>query len=246
MLHTRQGTAGEKNSINAQPIIADKVVLTHNGGVTNIEDLCKAYKIKHKDKLSDSNELAKILSIAKNKGKVLGEAQGTLRLAYFDMEANELMLFNDSYRSCSIKMAYDKEEDLMLYTNEESFIDPYYTEFKYYFGGLFRESVQGYKPNLLTRIMDENEAIKFELKNNKIKRYAMVTEEESKNEAKSSEDFVEWRSKNGEVMGYVKKSVMNDIKEAKEQNKLKADEASDELDFWNSKENQSNFGGGGA
>lgn len=161
ILHTRQPTAGNNGIRNAQPIENKNGVVAHNGSVYNIEEMCKHFNVKFAKKKSDTYLLSKMLE--ENKiNEVLGLANGTVKLFYLLPNTSEFLMFNNATQT--LDMSYDKKKELLIAANYEIVIDYFYKEYKYYFGGLFKESndESAYKDHSITDDIRNNEAVRID------------------------------------------------------------------------------------
>lgn len=92
--HTRSSTRGVNSLENTHPfLINDRLIFSHNGTISNIDELCRKYELDPKDYEVDSQALGTLLD---NEGSsVLKEYKGFAALAYtYPKEENTLYLYH--------------------------------------------------------------------------------------------------------------------------------------------------------
>ena len=92
ILHTRWATQGDpKDNNNNHPIPRGKIVLTHNGHISNDRELFKQLKVARNGKV-DSEAVAALLGLsAQHPTELLPTIQGTAALAWIEQGASNLL-----------------------------------------------------------------------------------------------------------------------------------------------------------
>jgi predicted glutamine amidotransferase len=122
--HTRKASVGIVNEENAQPIILSKdsdesaeIILTHNGTISDPEDLAKEFGIDASTLDTDSQILASIMAQSKNPLKVLSHYVGTAALAFYLPKKDEFYLYK-GHSSNYVDSSYASEERPLYYVQD--------------------------------------------------------------------------------------------------------------------------------
>lgn len=129
--HTRQATAGAHTEANAHPFnIDDKLILAHNGTISNIWELCTKYEINHTMMHVDSLGLGHIL--AKGETGVLSEYKGYAALLMHRLkEKNALYVYHGSSRDTKDGAETEERPLFYLETKEGIYLSSLETALKF-------------------------------------------------------------------------------------------------------------------
>ena len=91
--HNRKATHGEKRHADAHPFWdkAEKIVLVHNGMVSNHKDLCKESTV-------DSAAVANAIAAGDNMDEVLASIQGAFAFIFYNTEEKKLYMIRNNLR----------------------------------------------------------------------------------------------------------------------------------------------------
>lgn len=100
--HSRSATTGEITLGNAQPFIYENVIGTHNGIISNYLELFQKYGLRSVTSCDSEIIFALLSTTAKQetRASLLGELDGYLAIAYYDLNTVDEIHFASIYNEC--------------------------------------------------------------------------------------------------------------------------------------------------